>query len=190
TIPTITTTLSGFGHWVLGIYGSEKQNDLLNGVYVISRDEDNHEQVIDQIAEAIANFSNLSLEKVQLARTNAKELSKKAEWTEFVKFYIQGYDIGLTKNVERYKLVETKVFKRPLEAKIDVRSNEPKWKKMRILTNIPKPIEGLVDLSMNVWWSWNYEASQLFKLIDKDIWERSKKNPIVLLNSISQERLL
>ncbi len=189
-IPTITTTLAGFGQWVLKQKSLYDGNDIISGTLVVERNEDNAETVVETITQTIVQYLSFTQEQIELSRTNAKQISNKAQWSEFIVHYLEAYSIGLTKNVERYKLVEPTVFKKPVEVKIDVRSNEPSWRKMRILTNIPKKIEGMVDLAMNVWWSWNYEASQLFKFIDKDLWEKSKKNPLVLLNNTSQERLL
>ena len=61
----------------------------------------------------------------------------------------------------------------------------------RITVNpqLPKRIEKLSEISYNVWWSWNTEFLRLFKEIDIDLWERSEKNPVKFLKSVSQEKL-
>lgn len=61
----------------------------------------------------------------------------------------------------------------------------------RITVNpqLPKRIEKLSEISYNVWWSWNTEFLRLFKEIDIDLWEKSEKNPIKFLKSVSQEKL-
>jgi phosphorylase/glycogen(starch) synthase len=184
-IPTITTSLSGFGQWI-----KDKVSDITDGAVVIERTETNAQQVTVEITSTIIKYCTLDKNKTTEARDNAEKLANSATWKEFVKYYSDAYSIGLTKNVERYKPIEQTPLPRESFEGIKALSNDPTWKRMRILTNIPSSIDGLVELSMNVWWSWNYEASQLFKYIDRTLWYKSKKNPIVLLNNISQERLL
>ena len=61
----------------------------------------------------------------------------------------------------------------------------------RITVNpqLPKRIEKLSEISYNLWWSWNTEFLRLFKEIDIDLWEKSEKNPVKFLKSVSQEKL-
>ena len=61
----------------------------------------------------------------------------------------------------------------------------------RITVNpqLPKRIEKLLEISNNLWWSWNTEFLRLFQKIDLDLWEQSNKNPIKFLKHVSQERL-
>ena len=61
----------------------------------------------------------------------------------------------------------------------------------RITVNpqLPKRIEKLSEIANNLWWSWNTEFLRLFRKIDKDLWEKSGKNPIKFLKEVSQEKL-
>ncbi len=54
---------------------------------------------------------------------------------------------------------------------------------------IPAELEPLRELSMNLWWSWNYQATDLFKSIDEDLWNDSGNNPVALLSRLSYEKL-
>lgn len=184
-IPTLTTTLSGFGQWI-----NDKVKDITDGAVVIERTETNIEQVVNDISDNILKYSMLDAKQIARSRKNAEQLSTLARWTELIQFYKDAFRIGLTKNIERYRTTDQLPPAQEHYQGITTLSNEPSWKRMRILTNIPKGIEGLVRLSMNVWWSWSYEASQLFKYINRELWFKSKKNPIILLNNVTQERLL
>ena len=53
-IPTVTTSLSGFGAWATTMGDKDGIDD---GVEVIIRDEDNHAEVSDQIAETLIGLS-------------------------------------------------------------------------------------------------------------------------------------
>src|SRR5690606_26826791 len=47
----------------------------------------------------------------------------------------------------------------------------------------------LQELSKNIWWSWDPEATDLFRSIDPDLWQATQKNPIELLQRVSFGRL-
>ena len=61
----------------------------------------------------------------------------------------------------------------------------------RITVNpqLPKRIGRITEIANNLWWSWNTEFLRLFKMIDIDLWERCKKNPVKFLKSVEQEKL-
>lgn len=60
---------------------------------------------------------------------------------------------------------------------------------LTVLPKLPKNIEGLDKIANNLWWTWNTEYLELFKLIDKDLWNRIDKNPIKFMKLVSQEKL-
>lgn len=63
------------------------------------------------------------------------------------------------------------------------------FNKITVNPQLPRRIEKLLEVSNNLWWSWNTEFLRLFKMIDKDLWEISEKNPIKFLKQVSQEKL-
>ena len=58
-----------------------------------------------------------------------------------------------------------------------------------VAPNLPAKLERLLDLAYNLRWSWDHDTINLFRRLDPDLWDRSGRNPIALLGSISQERL-
>ncbi|MEB3356895.1 MAG: alpha-glucan family phosphorylase [Synechococcales bacterium] len=54
---------------------------------------------------------------------------------------------------------------------------------------LPPQLEPLRRLAYNLHWDWNYEATDLFRRLDRDLWESSRYNPVLMLGNISQERL-
>lgn len=98
-VPCITSDLAGFGLWVnseLGRYG-----EIMDGVKVIHRTDYNYSEVADKIKDAVAEFSNLSVSDINKSRANAEKLSRKALWSNFIKYYYQAYDYALRKAGER-----------------------------------------------------------------------------------------
>jgi starch phosphorylase len=51
-------------------------------------------------------------------------------------------------------------------------------------------LERLRELASNLWWTWNHEAIELFRRLDRDLWETSGHNPVLMLGTIRQERLM
>lgn len=54
---------------------------------------------------------------------------------------------------------------------------------------LPPQLEPLRRIAYNLHWDWNYEATDLFRRLDRDLWETSKHNPVLMLGTISQTRL-
>ncbi len=56
------------------------------------------------------------------------------------------------------------------------------------LRPLPAGMEGLVELSLDLRWTWSHAADRLWQQIDPAVWERTG-NPWLLLQSVSQRRL-
>ena len=100
-VPCITTDLAGFGLWANTVFGHN--GELEDGVKVIHRTDYNYSEVADAIKDAVADFSNMTKKQVDECRKHAEQLSKKALWSEFIKYYDEAYDIALQKAEARQK---------------------------------------------------------------------------------------
>ena len=68
------------------------------------------------------------------------------------------------------------------------RHNDPQWRSVIVQSTFPKNLQDLSVLANNLWWTWNYEAMELFQEIDEKLWAKTQ-NPIAVLKGISAERL-
>ena len=68
---------------------------------VIHRTDYNYSEVADAIKDTVADYSGFTKKQVDDARKHAEALSKKALWSEFIKYYEQAYDIALRKAAGR-----------------------------------------------------------------------------------------
>ncbi|HHW31860.1 MAG TPA: glycosyltransferase family 1 protein [Clostridiaceae bacterium] len=62
--------------------------------------------------------------------------------------------------------------------------------KIIVTTVIPDQLIKLKELAYNLWWTWNYEATELFREIDPDLWDKLNNNPVRFLQEVSRENLL
>lgn len=58
-----------------------------------------------------------------------------------------------------------------------------------VAPSLPSRLEPLRKLAYNLHWDWNTETRELFDRLDRDLWESSNHNPVLMLGTISQERL-
>jgi len=58
-----------------------------------------------------------------------------------------------------------------------------------VIPSLPKPLQRLRELAYNLWWSWNTDAVEVFRLLDPDLWNEVGHNPVKLLGQLSTKRL-
>ena len=98
-VPCVTTDLAGFGLWANKVFG--RYGELTDGVKVIHRTDYNYSEVADYIKDTVADYSQMTKKETDACRKNAGELSKRALWSEFIKFYYEAYDTALRRAGER-----------------------------------------------------------------------------------------
>ena len=94
-VPTITTDLAGFGLWANSLKGEYSQ--LEDGVKVVHRTDSNWNEAADEIKNTILAFTKMDDKLVADMRRRAAAIAKKALWDKFVKYYLEAYDIALSK---------------------------------------------------------------------------------------------
>jgi phosphorylase/glycogen(starch) synthase len=185
-IPTVTTSLSGFGLWV-----KEYAPEHGNGIAIIDRTDDNEAKVIKEICDFIGMFLGLDQKSVDEARQKAHTISRIAMWDSLVSYYFKAYEMALDASSDRRG--EPREFARFVEAPgVMVRKPHqvPVWKAIYIQSEVPQKLTALKELAGNLWWSWNMEAESLFRRMDPSLWEEVKHNPKLLLEKIDYKRLL
>ncbi|MEG1728040.1 MAG: alpha-glucan family phosphorylase [Bacteroidaceae bacterium] len=68
-------------------------------------------------------------------------------------------------------------------------ANTPSWKVVTVQSQIPESLKKLEELSRNMWWSWNSEATDLFRSLNKGLFKEVDSNPVELLGRLSYEQL-
>ncbi len=180
-IPTITTSLSGFGLWIKQFFNSTD-----NSVYIVERTDDNYNEVVEQTAKAIFHYITLGNDERNRASKKAYEIAREILWSNLIQYYYKAYSLAIEKSANRYDLYKDK--KLPDLLFNENNNNKPAWKKMLVRSFLPEKLFGLREISQNLWWSWNVLAEELFESIDPVLWRKSGKNPIILLESLTYEQ--
>ena len=58
-----------------------------------------------------------------------------------------------------------------------------------VIPSLPVPIERLRNIAYNLRWAWSHDGIDLFRRLDRDLWETSGHNPVLMLGTIKQEKL-
>ncbi|HHU25101.1 MAG TPA: glycosyltransferase family 1 protein [Bacteroidales bacterium] len=66
-------------------------------------------------------------------------------------------------------------------------SNNPIWRDIHVHAVLPPELEPLQEISHNLWWVWNEEARAIFEKIDLEEWEKSEKNPVVMMQNLQSD---
>ncbi len=187
-VPTITTTLAGFGVWTksLGIDA--------RGVDVIDRDDYNDDEVVQSIASSIRDFAKLGIDELCKVCESASNVAKSALWSNLFANYERAYALALEKSMQRAKRIvhssESSKGEGDVASGRSCSLEQPNWCRVMVEKSLPKRLHALEELSRNLWWSWNADARKLFKYIDEQLWSDVYRNPIALLDRTSQERLV
>ncbi|WP_165020756.1 glycogen/starch synthase [Dysgonomonas sp. ZJ279] len=100
-VPTITTTLAGFGLWMRKM-GDER--GMSDGAEVIKRDDYNFIEVSEDICNRIFEMTTKSEEQEVLLRESALDRAGLADWAHFYKYYEDAYALALDEAQERNKI--------------------------------------------------------------------------------------
>ncbi len=185
-VPTLTTSLSGFGMW------ADRMVEH-SGVEVIRRDDYNDAEVVNKISDSLLRFSRLDAAQVAAVRRSAFEISELLLWNRLYPIYEQAYSDAIESSIlrtnravlddggarnEQINFVRQQLF-----------VERPNWNRMMVDKTLPPRLHALEELSRNLWWSWNANARDLFEGIDPELWAACERNPIVLLDKLSVERM-
>ena len=179
-VPTLTTTLAGFGLWVKDHYGKDHP-----GITVLERNDSNYSDVVDGVVDRVREIASLDSDKRAEYRENARDVASIALWDNQIVYYKKAYSLALEK-VAANKDSYVKRDKIMQYTRTDI--NTPSWKSVLVTRHLPENLSRLEKLSKNLWWCWNESAKDLFKSIDPEIWHKSGHNPSVVLDKVSLKR--
>ena len=179
-VPTLTTTLAGFGLWVNTHYKKKHP-----GITVLERTDANYNEIVGGVEERIREMAALDSDQRTQYRENARDVARIALWDHQIKYYQEAYSLALAKVQEHIDSYQSK-NKTMQYFKPDV--TNPNWRSILVTRHLPEKLSRLEKLSKNLWWCWNESAKDLFRSIDREVWHKSGHNPLVVLDRVSIKR--
>ncbi len=186
-VPTVTTSLAGFGLWVAESLKEHK------GVEVIDRSDTNDAEVVAHIAASLEHFAGMTPKEYGHYRNSALNISQIALWDNLIAYYQQAYQTAIEKMTARSNRApyegggaynEQITFLRQ-----QLVSNQPTWTRLMVERALPERLHPLEEISKNLWWSWTPSAYELWEYIDNELWVRCAKNPIDFLDKLPYSRI-
>lgn len=68
-------------------------------------------------------------------------------------------------------------------------ASAPVWMEVTVKSRIPEKLKMLEELSRNIWFSWNFEALELFRDFDPELWKNVGNNPVAMLEAMNYEKM-
>ena len=91
-VPTLTTSLAGFGLWVRSHYPSAHP-----GITVLERGDSNYFDVVDGVVDRIREMASLEKQLRKQYRENARDVASIALWQNQIVYYQEAYSQALGK---------------------------------------------------------------------------------------------
>lgn len=88
-VPTVTTSLSGFGMWVNQTFGDNSFE--ISGVHVSERTDGNYSDLCQSIATRLESIMRADSTTAALIRKNAAMTADRADWAHFMEYYLTAY---------------------------------------------------------------------------------------------------
>ena len=182
-VPTVTTSVAGFGLWVREYYRKEHPS-----IRVIQRSDSNYNEVVIGVTECIERFCGMDPEQMEECRENAADVASIARWRNNVAYYKQAYSQAIEKFVAAHGAYPEHRAEDHVQSYQRLEVSRPSWGQVLVNRQLPERLKHLDTLSRNLWWCWNQQAIELFKGIDPEMWETVNQNPIALLDMISYKK--
>ena len=65
----------------------------------------------------------------------------------------------------------------------------PTIRTFQVFPDLPESLKPLNELAGNLWWMWHPDAIELFRRLDRKLWDDVYHNPVKMLGAIEQEKL-
>lgn len=102
-VPTISTDKAGFGQWVLSNFDNTFRGD---GARIVARTDSNYEQACAEIASDISELLTTGPTVVRKIRKAATATASQAEWTRFIAYYEEAFEVAEKRRDERLETVD------------------------------------------------------------------------------------
>ena len=139
-VPTLTTSLAGFGLWVREHYEGPHP-----GITVLDRDDSNYDEVVDGVVKRVSEIAGLDLAVRNEYRENAREVAQIALWDNQIAYYHEAYSLALGK--VRNALPTYKTKEKTIQQYMKSELNNPSWRTVLVTRHLPAKLSPLERLA-------------------------------------------
>lgn len=65
----------------------------------------------------------------------------------------------------------------------------PTIRTFQVFPDVPESLKPLLELAHNLWWVWHPDAVELFRRLDRELFDQTNHNPVKMLGRIDQSKL-
>src|SRR3954469_15194171 len=65
----------------------------------------------------------------------------------------------------------------------------PTLRTFQVFPDIPAPLMPLLEIARNLWWVWHPDAGELFRRLDRKLWDEVYHNAVKMLGAVDQSKL-
>ena len=62
-----------------------------------------------------------------------------------------------------------------------IATTQPTIRTFQVFPDVPAPLQPLLEMAQNLWWVWHPDAVELFRRLDRKLWDEVYHNPVKLL---------
>lgn len=99
-VPTVTTSLSGFGQWILSSFDNNFESC---GVSVIARGDFNYDTVASSVAHCLHYLAGCPSTLFERISKAAMRTARRAAWSSFITYYERAFETALANRAQRKK---------------------------------------------------------------------------------------
>jgi glycogen phosphorylase/synthase len=180
-VPTLTTDCAGFGRFAL-----EKQLEPDSGVLILLREKLGFDDATTRLVEMLETFLQEQRDPEAMVHV-CRETARLTAWSDLVLRYYQAFDEA--NKLARARVPEGGSFKPklPLVVVPPKDGQRPRLARFSVSATLPDLLKGLERLARNLWWSWDPEATELYRELSPVKWSACHHNPIVFLRELYPE---
>ncbi len=189
-VPTITTDCAGFGRWA-----RDSGLGAGDGVTVLDREEaarsGDESALPGRLAGVVETFLAEAHDQASTAAT-CRATARLTSWSDLLANYDAAFAIArkaAEKRVPTSQLSHTYQKRRPIEIAAAQQGHRSRLTPFRVAATLPEALRPLERLSRNLWWSWDAEATALFRDLSPGRWDRHGHNPVTFLRDVYTEDL-
>ena len=94
-VPTITTSLSGFGQWLATSVGNTFGH---SGAIAVQRTDSNYDAVVNDICQGVNTLMTATAREMKTIVAAARHTAAEASWNNFITYYSMAYDVAQLNN--------------------------------------------------------------------------------------------